>query len=182
MFACHLNTADPSIGLVAPVVSRDASLSVRWLAGDQGRETLRMMGVPGEEIGPITVDEESARIASFMERRDQYNWMMEFKGAVVGTIWVDLRPSSVLPAPAVSYLIGATEARRKGVASASLVAVAQFIFRHGFTRLYARTLVINHKSAALLSRIGFVLRDESYIDPDDGLRWQNFVLRWRDMD
>jgi|SRR5580704_7360062 RimJ/RimL family protein N-acetyltransferase len=182
MFACHLNTADPSIALVAPVVSRDAPLGMRWLAGDQGRETLRMMGVPEEEIRPTNLDEESARITSFLERRDQYNWMIDFRGAVVGAIWVDLRPSSVLPAPAVSYMIGAAEARRKGVASASLDAVAQFILRHGFTRLYARTLVINHKGAALLSRAGFVLRDEPYIEPDDGLSWQNFVLQLRGLD
>lgn len=179
MFACYLTTADPSIDLVAPVVSRDAPLGVQWLAGEQGRDTLQMMGVPEQENRPATLEEESARVKRFTERQDQYNWMIDVRGRVAGAIWVDLKPSPVLPAPAVSYMIGAAEARRKGAASASLDAVARFIFRRGFTRLYARALVINHQSAALLSRAGFALHGESYVDPDGGLRWQNFALRLR---
>jgi RimJ/RimL family protein N-acetyltransferase len=177
MFVRDLETPEPSTRLVQPVVSRDAPLSVRWLAGDEGRETLRMMGVPEELIVPAALDRELARIASFLERQDQYNWMMEFEGDVVGSIWVELRPTPVLAAPAVSYMVGAKAARRKGVARASLDAVAQFIFRQGFTSLYARALVINYKSAALLSRAGFARLNESYVDPDDGLHWQNFALR-----
>jgi RimJ/RimL family protein N-acetyltransferase len=180
MFVRGLNTLEPSVRLVMPVVSRDAPLSVRWLAGDQGRETLRMMGATEELIVPATLDHEIARIASFIERQDQYNWMIECEGDVVGSIWVELRPTPVLAAPAVSYMVGATEARRKGVARAALDAVAQFIFRQGFTCLHARALVINYKSAALLSRAGFTRLDESYADPDDGLHWQNFVLRSQD--
>jgi RimJ/RimL family protein N-acetyltransferase len=177
MFARGLETLEPSTRLVQPVVSRDAPLSVRWLTGDQGRETLRMMGVPEELIVPAALDREVARIASFLERQDQYNWMMEFEGNVVGSIWVELRPIPVLAAPAVSYMVGATAARRKGVARASLDAVAQFIFQEGFACLYARALVVNYKSAALLSRAGFDRLNESYVDPDDRLHWQNFVLR-----
>lgn len=180
MFVRGLNTLEPSTRLVMPVVSRDAPLSVRWLAGDQGRETLRMMGVAEELIVPATLDHEIARIANFIARPDQYNWMIEFEGDVVGSIWVELRPTPVLAAPAVSYMVGATAARRKGVARASLDAVAQFIFRRGFTCLYARALVTNRKSAALLSRAGFARLSESYVDRDDGLHWQNFVLRPED--
>jgi RimJ/RimL family protein N-acetyltransferase len=180
MFVRGLNTLEPSVRLVMPVVSRDAPLSVRWLAGDQGRETLRMMGVAEELIAPATLDREIARIASFLERQDQYNWMIECEGDVVGSIWVELQPTPVLPAPAVSYMVGATEARRRGVARAALDAVAQFILRQSSTCLYARALVTNHKSAALLSRAGFARLGQSYADPDDGLHWQNYVLRPRD--
>ena len=182
MFVCHLNTADPLIDLVAPNISRDAPLAVRWLAGSQGRETLRMMGIPEGEIRSASLDEERARVAGFMKRQDQFNWMIEFKGGVVGAIWVDLRPSPVLLAPAVSYMIGDLQARRKGVARASLDAVVQFLSRRGFASLYARTLVINSKSAALLTGAGFAVRGEPYLDPDDGQRWRNFVLRLQGLD
>jgi hypothetical protein len=38
-------------------------------------------------------------------------------------------------------------------------------------------LVSNYISAGLLTNTGFARLKEPYADPDDGLRWQNFVIR-----
>jgi hypothetical protein len=114
MFARALTAPNLPVRLVMPVVTRDSALSVPWLTGGQGRETLQMMGVPADQIAPASLEEEVARIASFLDRTDQYNWMIELDGTIVGAIWVDLRSSAALAAPAVSYMVG--DRRREGKA------------------------------------------------------------------
>src|SRR5262245_29102045 len=152
MFARALTAPNLPVRLVMPVVTRDSALSVRWLTGAQGRDTLRMMGVPDDHIAPASLAEEAARLASFVDRTDQYNWMIELDGTVVGAIWVDLQPSAMLPAPAVSYMVGDPSARGKGAAGASLAAVTDFMSGEGFTTLHARALVANDASARILFR------------------------------
>lgn len=177
MFVRALTTPNPALRLVMPVVTRDSALSVRWLSGSQGRDTLRMMGMPDDHIAPASLNEETARIASFVDRPDQYNWMIELDGSIVGAIWVDLRSSATLAAPAVSYMVGDPSARGKGVAGASLAAVTDFMSGEAFTTLHARALASNDASARVLFRAGFACAGEPYIDPGDGLFWQNFVVR-----
>jgi RimJ/RimL family protein N-acetyltransferase len=177
MFVSDLDTAQPSTRLVMPVVDRDAALSLQWLSGDEGRETLRMMGIAEELIRPVTLEEEAARITSFIEGQDQYNWMIELEGQVVGAIWVDLKPAASLGAPAVSLMIGAPTVRGRGVGQLSLHAVTRFMFRQQASQeIFARALVSNHKSAGLLASEGFARLHEPYVDAEYGLRWQNFVL------
>jgi len=177
MFARALTAPNLPVRLVVPVVTRDSALSVRRLTGIQGRETLQMMGVPDERIAPASLEEEAARIAGFLDRTDQYNWMIELDGTIVGAIWVDLRPSATLAAPAVSYMVGDPSARGKGVAGASLAAVTDFLSGEGCTTLHARALVTNDASARVLFRAGFACAGDPYIDPGDGLYWQNFAGR-----
>jgi hypothetical protein len=116
MFARALTAPNLPVRLVMPVVTRDGALSVLWLTGVQGRETLRMAGEPDDRIGPASLEEQAARIGSFIDRTDQYNWMIELDGMIVGAIWVDLQPSAMLAEPAVSYMVGDPSARGKGVA------------------------------------------------------------------
>lgn len=176
MFAGLLCTSEPSIRLVQPVVERDAALGLRWLDGEQGRSTLLMMGVPEDLIEPPTLNHEKARVSSFISRNDQYNWMIEREDSVIGSIWVDLRASTVLGAPAVSYMIGDPAARGHGTARHALVAVVQFVFGQGASEIFARALVSNYISAGLLTRVGFARLREPYSDPGDRLRWQNFMI------
>jgi hypothetical protein len=86
------------------------------------------------------------------------------------------KPSATLAAPAVSYMVGDPSARGKGVAGASLAAVADFMSGEGFTSLNARTLATNDASARVLFRAGFACAGDPYIDPGDGLRWQTFAV------
>ena len=177
MFVRALTAPDLPVRLVMPVVARDSALSVRWLSGGQGRETLRLMGVPDEHITPASLDAEAARIASFLDRADQYNWMIELDQTIVGAIWVDLQPSAMLAAPAVSYIVGDPSARGKGVAGAALAAVMDFMSGEGCTTLHARALVTNDASARVLLRAGFAGAGDPYLDPGDGLLWRNFAVR-----
>jgi RimJ/RimL family protein N-acetyltransferase len=177
MFARALTAHNLPVRLVMPVVTRDSALSVRWLTGGQGREALQMMGVPGDHIAPASPEEEAARIASFLDRTDQYNWMIELDGMIVGAIWVDLQPSGMLAAPAASYMVGDPSARGKGVARASLGTVTDFMAAKGFTILHARALVTNAASARVLFRAGFARAGDPYVDPGDGLFWQNFAVQ-----
>lgn len=80
-------------------------------------------GRAGDLIEQPTFEREKARVSSFLSRDDQYNWMIEREERVVGSIWVDLRPSAVLDAPAVSCMIGDPAARGRGTARYALVAV-----------------------------------------------------------
>jgi len=134
MFAGLLETPEPSVRLVQPVVERDAALSLRWLDGEQSQSTLLMMGVPVDLIEPPTLGHEKARIRSFISRDDQYNWIIQHEDIVIGSIWVDLRSSAALSAPAVSYMIGDLAARGRGTAGHALVAVVQFLFAQGLAR------------------------------------------------
>jgi RimJ/RimL family protein N-acetyltransferase len=177
VFAGQLDTADLAVRLVQPDVERDAALSLRWLDGEPGRVTSLLMGVPPEMIEPPTLDRERARVSSFISRDDQYNWMIERDEAVIGSIWVDLRSSAVLGAPAVSLMIGDPAARHHGAGRHALVAVVQFLLGQGASEVFARALVSNAASAGLLTRVGFGLLKEPYVDADGGLQWQNFVLR-----
>ena len=177
MFTRVLATPDARVRLVAPVVARDSALSVRWLNGTQGRDTLRMMGVPEREIRPPSLDEETDRVAGFIGRTDQYNWMIEFGGRIVGAIWVDLEPSAMLAAPAVSYMIGDPSARGHGVAGAALAAVLDFMSGQGCPALYARALVTNAASARVLLRAGFADVGDPYLEHGNGLIWRTFVMR-----
>jgi Acetyltransferase (GNAT) family len=154
MFTRTLTAPNLPVRLVMPVVGRDSALSVSWLTGRQGRKTLQMMGVPDDHIAPPSLAEEAARIASFVDRTDQYNWMIELNGTIVGAIWVDLQHSATVAAPAVSYLVGDPSARGKGAGGGSLAAVADFLSGEGFTRI-----------------------GDPYTDPGDGLFWQNFAAR-----
>ncbi len=177
VFAGQLDTPEPSVRLVRPVVERDASLSLQWLGGEHGRTTMLMMGVPADLIEAPTLDHEKSRISSFINRDDQYNWMIERDSSVIGSIWVDCRASAVLGAPAVSCMIGDPAARGRGTARHALMAVVQFLFGREASEVFARALVCNYISAGLLTIAGFARLNEPYADPDDGLRWQNFVIR-----
>jgi len=177
MFVGQLHTPESSIRLVRPVVERDASLSFQWLAGEHGRATLLMMGVPASLIEPPTLVRENARISSFIHRDDQYNWMIERDDSVVGSIWVDLRSTPFLGAPAVSYMIGDPAARGRGTARHALVAVVRFLFVREVREVFARALVSNCVSACLLTHVGFARLKEPYADPDSALLWQNFFIR-----
>jgi hypothetical protein len=59
------------------------------------------------------------------------------------------------------------------------MAVVQFLFAREASEVFARALVYNYISVGLLTNAGFARLKEPYADPDDGLRWQNFVSRTR---
>lgn len=175
MIAPRLETINPAIQLIEPNIDRDSSLSLHWLEGELGRNTLSLMGLADEDNKASTLEKEHERIRDFIEKEDQLNWMIQLDGKVVGSIWVDLKPTQEVLAPAIHIMVGDVDARGRGVGMASLKAVADYLMQQGEEVLYSRVLVKNKVAAKLLEETGFELSGESYVDAD-GLEWQNATL------
>lgn len=165
----------PNIRLIEPDVERDAQLGVEWLNGARGRETLQLMGVADKDNKPTTLEHERARVQSFIERKDQLNWMIEFNGQVVGAVWVDLQQNGNLPAPGVHIMIGDPSDRGRGVGSAAFSTVTKYLKEIGYTQVFTRHLVSNSTAKSLAAKNGFVDIGETYTD-EDGLIWQNMEV------
>ena len=176
MFTTGLKTSNPAVALVKPDPERDAPLGVAWLAGAEGRRTLKLMGVADELNQESTIEQERARIQAFLDGEDQYNWMISYHGRIVGAVWVDLKPTKHIPAPTVSIMIGNPSARGHGVGKAALAAVIDYLGALGQPELHARHLLTNQASHALLTALKFTPNGPPYSD-SDGLTWQNLALR-----
>lgn len=174
MKAVTLETNNPDLKLVEPVIERDALTSVKWLEGDIGRATLQLMGVADKDNKPTTLQEEEERVKDFLTRKDQLNWMIEHQGNIVGSVWVDLEASEYLPSPAVHIMIGDPNMRGQGVGLASVRSVIQYLKDDGVKVLYSRYITTNTGSEHLLSSLEFNSLGEPYNDGD--LLFQNVKL------
>lgn len=170
-----LSTPDQYIRLVAPNIDRDVPLSMSWLSGEVGRRTLMLMGVPANEITEPTWDGERKRIADFIDGQQQWNWMISYNEAIVGSIWVDLEFKNNTPAPSVHIMIGDPATRGKGVGSNVSQAVIEYLHNKGYNKIYSRHLASNVVAAALLGGLGFVPEGGVYTDSNE-LVWQNVEL------
>lgn len=167
-----LETNNPNVHLVEPELERDAQLGVQWLHGDIGRNTLQLMGVSDEENKPTTLEQEKQRVAEFIEKPDQLNWMIEYEGKVVGSIWVDLEQKDSVPSPAIHIMIGDPSVRGKGIGFSATSKVVEYLEELGNKSIYSRHLTKNTGARSLLDTLGFKNAGEPYSD-DDGLEWQN---------
>ncbi len=177
MFITELDTLNPAVQLVKPNVERDAPIAVEWLAGEKGRNTLRLMGVAEADIRPTTLGQESKRVQEFLDKSDQYNWMIQLDKSIVGSIWVELHTNGEVAAPALSIMLGDESARGHGVGQAAMQAVIEFLHKQGHAEIYSRHLTRNLTSASLLNKLNFQNDGEPYTSSADGLDWQNLVLK-----
>lgn len=175
MIAPILNTENAAIRLIEPDVQRDAQWGVEWLDGQTGYETLQLMGVGDKDNKPTTLEREQARVQSFIDRRDQLNWMIQLDGKIVGSVWVDLQSNDNLPAPGIHIMIGDLKARGRGVGSASFSAVIGYLQKLGYQEIFTRHLSTNTVAGVLSSNSGFTDFGDPYSDTD-GLCWQNMKL------
>lgn len=172
----NISTSNPDLFLINPDIERDAPLSVKWLEGDIGRQTLRLMGNKNEQNKPSTLEDEKRRIKDFVESTNQINWMLQFKDKIVGTIWVDKEPTDYLLAPAIHIMIGDPLQRGKGIGRCAYEAVVNYLKDEGSSDyLFSRHLTYNRPIANLLLGAGFEKHGEQYTD-SDGLEWQNVRL------
>lgn len=172
----EIPTGLAGLTLVKPVVERDAHTGVKWLAGDDGHESLRLMGVTEANNSPSTLDEERKRVRSFITSTSQLTWMLRYQNQIVGAIWVDLQSTPYLPAPSVHIMIGNSAVRGKGIGENAMHAVIHLLKGIGeHDQLYSRHLLDNHGSARLLAKLGFADLSDLYKDKD-GLEWQNVIL------
>jgi RimJ/RimL family protein N-acetyltransferase len=170
-----LETNNPHIQLIEPDVERDAAISVGWLEGDLGRDTLRLMGVSAEENKPSSLEQEKERVEGFIANENQLNWMISYDGKIVGSVWADLHSSDELPGPSVHIMIGDPEVRGKGIGTASISAVIDHLRNNKVETIYSRHLLENEGSKHLLVGLGFNDLGEPYTDKD-GLKFQNVSL------
>lgn len=175
MKAPQLDTQNPNVRLIEPDIERDALLGLKWLEGEIGRNTLSLMGVTEKDNHDTSLDKERERVKGFIEKDDQLNWMIQVDEKVIGSLWVDLRPTEYLPAPAIHIMIGDLSARGQGIGSASTGAVIDYLKQQGETAVYSRTLIDNHVAAELLKEKGFQQVGNAYAD-SDGLEWQNVKM------
>ncbi len=130
------------------------------------------MGVPDKHNKPTNLEAEQQRVSDFLEKDDQYNWMIELDGQVVGSVWIDRKPSDYLPAPSISIMIGNPSARGRQVGTFAFHAILDFLASEGHPKAYARHLCENSTSEHILKKLGFKPDGKEYTD-NDGLHWQN---------
>lgn len=176
MFIKQLSLTNSAVKLIKPDVVRDAPLGVYWMANPHGRYTLRMMGVPDEDNRASTLAEETLRMRGFLDGNDQYNWMIEMDARIIGTIWIDLKPTHGQHAPSLSIMLGDPAVRGGEVGYSASLAVIEYLQSIGHTHVYSRHLTENRASEKLLQKLHFINDQEPYVDDEDGLNWQNVVL------
>jgi RimJ/RimL family protein N-acetyltransferase len=174
MKTTELHTNNPDIHLIEPDVERDAALGVQWFEGKLGRNTLSLMGVSDADNKPTSLEQEKERVKDFIENDSQLNWMISYEDKVVGSIWVDLKPSEYLQSPSVHIMIGNPEARGKGIGLSTTAAVVEHLQKQGYTQVYSRYITNNEGSKNLLAKLGFHELGTPYTD-EDNLEFQNVV-------
>ena len=176
MKTINLETSNPLVHLVEPDVERDAPISVGWLEGDLGRDTLRLMGVNTEDNKPSTLVQEKERLRGFIANEKQLNWMISYNDQIIGSVWAELRATEELPAPSVHIMIGDPDVRGKGIGTASISAVIEHLRQSNTPTIYSRYRLENEGSKHLLNSLGFGNLGEPYTDKD-GLKFQNVALQ-----
>ncbi len=172
----RLKTKNPNIELVEPDIERDAPIAVNWLAGDIGRQTLRLMGNTDKNNKPSSLDEEKARIKGFIESEEQLTWMISLHENIIGTIWVLTDDTEYVSGPSIHFMIGDPDARGHGAGRAATQAVIDYLREEGkYQHLFSRHLMVNEGAKKLLESCGFEKLEEPYED-SDGLSWQNVAL------
>lgn len=164
-------TITSDICLVEPDIARDAPRGVQWLEGNEGRRTLRLMGVAEESNTDSTIEKERARVEGFINDADHLNWMISYRNRIVGAVWVDVVSTEQLPGPSVHIMIGDQKARNKGIGSAVLKAVLEYLAHERCEVVYSRYMTANDHSRALLFKLGFGNIGATYFD--DGVEFQN---------
>jgi RimJ/RimL family protein N-acetyltransferase len=176
MFTKEIICSD-DIKLVKPDVERDVPISICWLKGEEGKQTLRLMGNVIDDDFEPNEQEEAQRINDFLNKDDQLNWMIDYKGLIIGAVWVDLVEKNKLKAPSVHIMIGDKSARGNGVGTIAEAAVIEHLIQRGFNIIYSRALISNQKMLHVATKkLSFKKDGSEYID-DSGLTWQNLIYQ-----
>lgn len=169
----RIKTSLPGLSLTIPNLEADPEISLGWLAGEAGRETLRLMGSTEANNRPSTLKDERQRVRDFITSTKQRTWSLRYGGKTIGAIWVNLKPTEYLGAPSLHLMIGNPAERGQGIGSAATQAVIELLMKEGrYEMLYSRHLVGNTGSTKLLAKTGFA-NDGGQYQGADGLPYQN---------
>lgn len=171
----RIQTKMPDLYLTNPNIKNDPIISVDWLTGELGTETLRLMGNTIANSQPSTLAAEEQRIREFITSTIQRTWSVFYKTKTVGAIWVDLKPNEHLASPSIHIMIGDPTARGKGIGQAAMEAAINLLEQEGgYQAVYSRHVTENIGSAKLLAKVGFINDGAEYTDVD-GLTFQNVI-------
>jgi RimJ/RimL family protein N-acetyltransferase len=160
---------------LAPLTIEHAAIVAEWLQGEQGRETLRLLGnvLPAD----FTTNEviEHKRIEEILADNNKIAWIIIFDDEPVGVAEVDLKATEEIQAPHFSYFIGDATSRGNGIGTAALFLLLDELKSRGYDRLFGRTIQENMASKKVMQKAGFIKQGDEYTDKD-GLIWQNFEI------
>ena len=149
--------------------------SLLWVK-DNG--VVQYMGV---DFPTPTAEGERRRIEEILENQDEYSWMIEMDGEVIGNVCINSIEEQTKKygqkAGSLTFLVGDKNFWGKGIATKACKAVLDWAKRNGFQMMSARALQENIGSIKTLVKLGFI---QTTTDPYDGLVagessvWHNF--------
>ncbi|MBP9812982.1 GNAT family N-acetyltransferase [Candidatus Saccharibacteria bacterium] len=160
--------------LVNPRPKKDSRVTVGWLEGDIGRQTLRFMGCLVEEDFNPSIKEETKRLRAMLKSKSAVIKMIEYQGQIIGQIEIWLKQYDRVASPSISILIGSPNMRGQKIGSLILGAIHDIIRNLGYERSYGRALMASSLSNEFFIKNGYLRNGRPYGD-DDGLLWQNYV-------
>jgi RimJ/RimL family protein N-acetyltransferase len=147
--------ADMKIRLIEPDLLH-APHSLEWLSQ---REVGQHMGA---DFSDLSLEGERKRLKEIIESTDEYNWMIELNGKVIGNVCInsieDQSKKHGCRAGSMAILIGDLSAWGKRIARHVNEAVIDWAFNDGkFDELHARIMEENIASTKSFMSLGFEL-------------------------
>lgn len=164
-----------AINLVTPDLAH-APHSLEWLSDDEVGKHM------GADFSDLSIDTETRRLQEILESEDQYNWMIELDGRVVGNACINSIEEQSKKfgcrAGSMAILIGDRSAWGKGIARSVNAAVLDWAFDEaGFERLLARIKEENVASIKSFVALGF---EETGAETEhmhgQTLQWKHFTM------
>lgn len=162
------------IRLITPSLDH-ASASLSWV------QSLDVVQYMGADFPSPTLEGEEKRIRDIISNPDEYSWMIESGGSVIGNVFIgsiaEMTAKYGVKAGTLTILIGDTNFWGKGIATSVCSAVLNWAKRNEFRVMTARALQENEGSIKTLQKLGF---EETGTEPYEGLvhgkksAWKNF--------
>lgn len=164
------------IRLITPSLDH-APASLSWV------QTLDVIQYMGADFPSPTLEGEEKRIRDIIANMDEYSWMIESGGSVIGNVFIgsiaEMTANHGSKAGMLTILIGDKDFWGKGIATSACSVVLDWAKRTGFTVITARALQENTGSIKTLEKLRFT---ETGTEPYEGLvhgqtsMWRNFLL------
>ncbi len=166
-----------TLNLIEPNLSH-ADESLSWTTDNS---IIQYMGAPFEHPSK---EKEMERIKEILCNTDEYNWMIELNGKIIGNVSINniQENTTKFNSKAGNYtiLIGDKNYWGKGIAYHVGQAVLDWAFSKGnFDVISARAINENIASLAMLKKLGFIYLDNTPFEGQingKNTEWQNFMI------
>jgi RimJ/RimL family protein N-acetyltransferase len=155
---------DAELQLIQPDL-KYAEASLQWISNPEIVQYL------GADFSNPSLEGEQKRIQEILENKDEYHWMIELNGKVIGNVNINsiakISKKFGVKAGYPAILIGDKNYWRKGIGYHVMKTVLDWAFQEaGFEVIAARVLQENIASIRNLKKLGF---EEDGTEPYDGL-------------